>query len=90
MKPCRYFLRDDVDLSGEFEGSNPSLSAFDDFLEKLSKQLVESQTRLKWAQHYLKDALLRNHELSTRITCLELENKLLNRMIEKQIGRVQR
>lgn len=86
MKTNTCFLQDDVDLNG----SEPQLSAFDDFLEKLSKQLVESQTRLKWAQHYLKDALLRNHELSTRITCLEFENKLLNQMIEKQIGRVHR
>lgn len=87
MTMCEEYLREDVDLTGEFEGSNPTISAFGDYLEKVSVLLVQTQKKLELTEHYLEDALQRNQEQETKIKCLELETMLLRRMIEKQIGR---
>lgn len=87
MTTCEEVLQEDVDLSGASEVQIPAVSAFDDLLEKVSVLLVETQKKLELTEHYLQEALQRNQEQETKIKCLELENKLLNQMIEKQIGR---
>lgn len=68
------FLEEDINFDESFS------SGTEQFIDQTAKMMVETKQRLKWAHHYLNDALKRNHELSAKLEQYENRDKQIKEL----------